>query len=88
LRFVGDTFFFRTLSAAEVKGPITEPRILKAAEGADEFLNTAVRFMEGDENASGDQRVFADNLRLDCSEQVLVVLSGCITLRRLSAART
>ena len=43
----------RTLS----KGPapfLQDPRILKAAEGADVFLDTAVRFMQGDENSASD----------------------------------
>jgi hypothetical protein len=39
-----------------------EKRILRAAEGADVFWDTAVRFMEGDENSSTEQRVFARNL--------------------------
>jgi len=62
MRFVGHTFFCRTLSAAEMNVPLTDPRILKAAEGADVFLDTAVQFMEGDENDSGEQRIFAQNL--------------------------
>lgn len=41
---------------------LTDPLILKACEGADVFLDTAVRFMEGDENAASEQRVFADTL--------------------------
>jgi hypothetical protein len=61
-RYVGKKFFFRTLNAQEQLLGITDPRILKAAEGADVFLDTAVRFMDGDENASHDQRVFAENL--------------------------
>ena len=39
-----------------------DKRILRAAEGADVFLDTAVRFMEGEENSSSEQRVFAKNL--------------------------
>jgi Bifunctional DNA primase/polymerase, N-terminal/AAA domain len=50
----------RSLSAPEV--PLMDPRILRAAEGADVFLDTAVRFMEGEENSSSEQRVFAKNL--------------------------
>lgn len=41
---------------------ITDKRILKAAEGADVFLDTAVRFMEGEENSATEQRIFAKNL--------------------------
>ena len=43
----------RTLS----KGPaplLQDPKLLAAAEGADIFLDTAVRFMQGDENNAGD----------------------------------
>jgi Bifunctional DNA primase/polymerase, N-terminal/AAA domain/Primase C terminal 1 (PriCT-1) len=45
----------RTLS----KGPavsLIDSRILKAAEGADVFLDTAIRFMEGDENQASDNQ--------------------------------
>ena len=34
----------------------------KAVEGADVFLDTAVRFMEGDKNTMQDQRKFANDL--------------------------
>jgi hypothetical protein len=47
------TLLVRTLS----KGPapfLQDPRILTAAQGADVFLDTAVRFMQGDENNAGD----------------------------------
>jgi hypothetical protein len=50
----------RSLSAPEA--PLTDVRILRAAEGADVFLDTAVRFMEGNENDAAEQRVFAKNL--------------------------
>jgi hypothetical protein len=50
----------RTLSSPDV--PLMDPRILRAAEGADVFLDTAVRFMEGEENSATEQRVFAKNL--------------------------
>jgi RecA-family ATPase len=50
----------RSLTAPEV--PLMDARILKAAEGADVFLDTAVRFMEGEENSATEQRVFAKNL--------------------------
>jgi hypothetical protein len=61
-RYAGDKFFSRTLDATETGVGIKDPRILEAARGADVFLDTAVRFMEGDENTAKDQRVFADNL--------------------------
>jgi hypothetical protein len=63
--YVGDRLFYYTLSKDNDGKPlrITDPRLLKAAEGADVFLDTAVRFMEGsDENSSAEARVFADNL--------------------------
>lgn len=53
--------FVRTLNVGEnVK--LTDPLLKQAVRGADVFLDTATRFMEGDENAAADQRVFADNL--------------------------
>jgi len=52
---------YRTLGAKE-SVQITDKRILKAAEGADVFLDTAVRFMDGEENSASDQRIFAQNL--------------------------
>jgi hypothetical protein len=53
--------FVHTLSAAK---PISlrHPQLLEAAKGADVFLDTAVRFMEGDENSAGEQREFAEVL--------------------------
>jgi orotate phosphoribosyltransferase-like protein len=42
--------------------PLTDYGILNAAKGADVFLDTAVRFMEGDENSSTEQKVFTNNL--------------------------
>jgi hypothetical protein len=51
----------RTLSSRE---PISldDARLLKAAQGADVFLDTAVRFMDGSENDVADTRPFADAL--------------------------
>lgn len=51
----------RTLSSAK-NIPLTDPRILEAAKGADIFLDTAVRFMEGAENDVENAKVFASNL--------------------------
>ena len=51
----------RSLSAKE-PAAITDPRILRACEGADVFLDTAIRFMEGEENSATEQRLFAQNL--------------------------
>ena len=50
-----------TLTCAESLS-LTDPRLLKAAQGADVFLDTAIRFMSGDENSAGDSRDFADTL--------------------------
>lgn len=45
----------RTLSKG-VTVPLIDPRILKAAEGADVFLDTAIRFVVGDENQASDNQ--------------------------------
>jgi len=61
MEYLDDRLFVQTLSA---KTPLTltDPRLLKAAEGADVFLDTAVRFMQGDENDASEQRAFAESL--------------------------
>jgi DNA-binding CsgD family transcriptional regulator len=59
--YVGERLFVRTLSAKEPLS-LTDVRLLKAAEGADVFLDTAVRFMQGDENDASEQRAFAESL--------------------------
>lgn len=56
-----DGLLIRSLSARE-PAVITDKRILKACEGADVFLDTAIRFMQGEENSATEQRVFAQNL--------------------------
>src|SRR4029077_16858091 len=53
--------FYRTLSA-EGQLSLTDPRLLEAVKGADVFLDTAIRFMVGDENSAAEQKLFADNL--------------------------
>jgi hypothetical protein len=53
--------FVRTLSA-EQHVTLSDPRILRAADGADVFLDTAIRFMEGDENSAADHKKFAATL--------------------------
>lgn len=55
-----ERLFVSTLSAKE-QVPLTDCRILKAAEGADIFLDTAIRFMNGEENAESS-RAFAQTL--------------------------
>jgi hypothetical protein len=60
-RYVGTRFFYRTMTKGE-RLKLTDERIKVAVRDAVVFLDTAVRFMDGDENNSADQRVFADNL--------------------------
>jgi hypothetical protein len=52
--------FCRTLSA-EGQLSLTDPRLLDAVKGADVFLDTAIRFMDGAEDAE-NSRAFADTL--------------------------
>lgn len=56
-----DRLLVRTLSSREPVS-LKDPRLLKAAEGADVFLDTAVRFMDGSENDVENARPFADTL--------------------------
>jgi hypothetical protein len=56
-----DRLLVHTLSAKE-QVSLSDPRLLKAAEGADVFLDTAVRFMGGSENDVETARVFAQTL--------------------------
>jgi hypothetical protein len=56
-----DRLLVRTLSSKE-QVALNDVRILKAAEGADVFLDTAVRFMDGAENDAENAKVFADTL--------------------------
>jgi DnaB-like helicase N terminal domain/AAA domain len=56
-----EKLFCRTLSA-QGQLSLSDPRILEAAKGADVFLDTAIRFMTGDENSAAEQRAFADSL--------------------------
>ena len=50
--------FVRTLSA-QGQLSLTDSRLLTAAKGADIFLDTAIRFMTGDENNAAEQKIFA-----------------------------
>jgi hypothetical protein len=52
----------RTLSSREQLSGLDDPRLLKAANGAHVFLDTAVRFMDGSENDVENTRPFADAL--------------------------
>ncbi len=56
-----DRLLVRTLSSRE-QVSLDDVRLLKAAEGADVFLDTAVRFMDGSESDVEDARPFADTL--------------------------
>jgi hypothetical protein len=53
--------FCPTLSA-QGQLSLTDPRLLEAAKGADVFLDTAIRFMSGDENSAAEQKQFAETL--------------------------
>jgi hypothetical protein len=52
----------RTLSSREEISGLDDARLLKAAQGAHVFLDTAVRFMAGSENDVENTRPFADAL--------------------------
>jgi hypothetical protein len=57
-----DRLLVRTLSKGETIS-LTDPRLLKAAEGADVFLDTAIRFMDGNENdATDNQKGLANHI--------------------------
>lgn len=53
--------FVRTLSAGE-KIKLTDPALLELAKGADIFIDTAVRYLEGDENSVKDVKVLTENI--------------------------
>lgn len=53
--------FIRTLSSREPLA-LNDPRLLAAGEGAHVFLDTAIRFMDGDESAAEDAKIFAQRL--------------------------
>jgi RecA-family ATPase len=57
----GDRLLVSTLSSRDPVS-LSDPRMLKAAEGADVFLDTAIRFMEGSENDAQDTRPFVQTL--------------------------
>ena len=57
-----ERLFYRTLNSKDPMMSLADPRLLEAAEGADVFLDTAIRFMEGDENSASDHRRFAQVL--------------------------
>lgn len=59
--YVGETFFYRTLSS-DGRVKLKEPALIPALPGSVVILDTAIRFLEGKENDSGDVRVFADDI--------------------------
>ena len=61
MEFVGTTLFCRTLSA-EGKLNLADPLLRDALPGSVVVLDTAIRFLEGDENSSKDVRSFADSI--------------------------
>jgi len=58
---VGKTFFYRTMSA-EGNLKLDDEDLQTILPGSVVFLDTAIRFLEGDENSSKDVRVFADSI--------------------------
>ena len=61
-RFVKEgRLLVRTLSKGKTPS-LVDPELLRAAKDADVFLDTAVRFMHGDENSSSDNRALSDAL--------------------------
>ena len=59
--YVGETLFYRTLSA-EGTLRLDDPALQAALPGAVVILDTAIRFLKGDENSSQDVRAFADSI--------------------------
>lgn len=53
--------FVRTLSAGE-KIKLNDPRLLEMVKDADVFLDTAIRWLEGEENKSSDVAVLSENI--------------------------
>lgn len=61
MEYVGDTLFCRTLSAdGHLK--LNAPELSPALPGSVVILDTAIRFLDGDENSSQDVRAFADGI--------------------------
>jgi hypothetical protein len=61
LDYVGTRFFFRTMSA-EGHLRLDDEDLKYMLAGSVVFLDTAIRFLEGDENSSKDVRAFADSI--------------------------
>jgi hypothetical protein len=54
--FVGDTFFYTSMNADPVS--FGDARLCEAARNAVLFIDTAIRFFDGDENSSKDMNLF------------------------------
>jgi len=61
LDYVGNTLFYRTMTA-EGRLRLTDANLAPALPGSVVFLDTAVRFMDGDEKDSSDVRIFAEQV--------------------------
>jgi len=61
LDYVGRTFFYRTLSSDGTL-KLDDPELLELMPGSAVILDTAIRFLTGDENSSQDVRAFADGI--------------------------
>lgn len=59
--YVGKTFFYRTMSA-EGNLKLDDEDLQVILPGSVVFLDTAIRFLEGDENSSKDVRLFANSI--------------------------
>ncbi|HSZ03071.1 MAG TPA: AAA family ATPase [Terriglobales bacterium] len=59
--WVNNRFFYRTLSA-EGHLRLNDPMFMETLPGSVVFLDTAIRFLDGDENSSKDVRAFADTI--------------------------
>src|ERR1700722_8860812 len=53
--------YLQTLSKGK-KIALTDPALLELVKGADVFIDTAVRYLEGDENSVKDVRVLTENI--------------------------
>jgi hypothetical protein len=53
--------YLRSLSKG-AKLKLDDPKLFELAKGADIFIDTAVRYLEGDENSSGDVKVLTENI--------------------------
>jgi hypothetical protein len=59
--YVDETFFYRTMSS-EIPLDLADETFCEALPGAVVFLDTAIRFLKGDENSANDVRTFADSI--------------------------